>query len=107
MQLVVCQNHEGEGRFPTFSKGTVVENLAPCSNYPNWFSCKIEGMETYVSTDFLEGKTLNRAYNPTELVVQAGDVVELLEVHYQWALVAYRGEVGWLPFEILCSPIVQ
>ncbi len=52
MKLYVSQNHRGEGEFPTFPKGTRVVNLSPCSNYPNWFSCEIGGMKTYVSADF-------------------------------------------------------
>lgn len=103
MKLYVSQNHRGEGKFPTFPKGTRVVNLSPCSNYPNWFSCEIVGMKTYVSADFLEGNVLNRDYNPTELMVQVGDSVELLEVHFQWALVRFREEIGWLPFSILRS----
>lgn len=82
MKLYVSQNHRGEGKFPTFPKGTRVVNLSPCANYPNWFSCEIVGMKTYVSADFLEGNVLNRDYNPTELMVQVGDSVELLEVHF-------------------------
>ncbi len=105
MKLYVYQDHKGEGEFPTFRKGTRVDNLSSCSNYPQWFSCDIEGWQTYVPIHFLDRQMLNCDYNPTELAVKEGDVVELLSVHFQWALVIYRGEVGWLPFEILCSPI--
>lgn len=94
MQLVVCQNHKGEGEFPTFRKGTRVDNLSSCLNYPQWFSCDIEGWQTYVLIHFLDQQILNCDYNPTELEVKEGDVVELLSVHFQWAVVQHQEEVG-------------
>lgn len=105
MLLTVIQNHQGEGLFPTFSIGTFVNHMVPCENYPNWFSCEIEGYKTYVPKHFVVDNRLIVDYNPTELVVKAGDQVILLALHYQWALVDYGGQVGWLPVELLRSGV--
>ncbi|MGF6148216.1 Uncharacterised protein [Kingella potus] len=89
------------GVFPTFAKGSAVENLAPCPQYPNWFACRIAGRDTYVPACFVADGRLLCDYNPTELRVSKGDKVMLAAVCYQWALVGKDGETGWLPFEIL------
>lgn len=101
MILDVTADHDGTGVFPTFVKGSIVESLAPCPKYPNWFACRIEGWETYIPVDFINKGHLLCDYNPTELFVNKGDKVVLVAVHYQWALVDKEGQVGWLPLEIL------
>ncbi len=101
MKLKVIENHIGEGQFPMFIKGTQVNNLQPCAVYPNWFSCEIEGYKTYVPSHFVENNTLLVDYNPTEIDIEANELVELLELHYQWAVVSYKDAIGWLPVEKL------
>lgn len=101
--LRVVTNHSGEGIFPTFKKGTKVECLAPCKEYPNWFSCKIDQYNTFVPIDFVENNCLLCDYNPTELIVKQGDEVVLLSIYYQWAIVQKENEIGWLPCHILTS----
>lgn len=103
MKLITTQPHQGEGVFPTFPKGTEVAIIAECRRYPHWLSCMIDGFSTYVPRHFVMHKRLVQDYNPTELVVSENEVVELLELHYQWALVKRHNEVGWLPCEILTS----
>lgn len=101
MKLKVIERHQGEGVFPTFLKGTLVQHIQPCTSYPNWLSCSIDGWKTYVPIHFVENHRLTRDYNPTELQVEMGVLVDLLELHYQWVLVNYDGQVGWLPTEVL------
>lgn len=103
MELKVIANHQGEGVFPTFKKGSCVNMKAPCREYLNWYVCEIEGYSTYIPVHFVEDNQLLVDYNPTELVIQANEVVELSELHYQWALVRYKNQVGWLPTQILKS----
>ena len=92
-----------EGIFPTFVKGTEIKALTPCRKYPNWYACEIEGYHTYEPEHFVRANHLVTDYNPTELAVVKGDIVELLELHYQWALVSKGKEIGWLPCEILVT----
>ena len=101
MQLITVNDHQGESKFPLFPKGTAVKILAECENYPNWLSAEIEGHFVYVPDHFIEKNQLVIDYNPTELVVEKGEVVELLELHYEWALVQKENEIGWLPCKIL------
>lgn len=103
MRLTVTKSHQGEGQFPLFPKGSVVNIKAECSQYPNWLACEIAGYDTYVPRHFVEQNQLVRDYNPTELVVTKNEIVELLELYYEWALVQRNDEVGWLPCEILVS----
>ncbi|QGM81721.1 hypothetical protein A6A10_08685 [Otariodibacter oris] len=103
MKLCVIESHNGEGKFPTFSKGSVIKNLALYEKYPNWYACQINGYDTYVPIDFITNDTLNQNYNPTELQIKKGEVVELLALYYQWAYVKYQDQNGWLPCHILRS----
>lgn len=105
MKLYALQSHQGEQDFPTFSRGTLVENLAPCARYAHWFSCSIDGYATYVPDIFVENGCLNRDYNPTELQVVQGDEVSLMALYFGWALVRKGEQIGWLPCEILASAI--
>ncbi|HHW7507775.1 TPA: hypothetical protein ACU21B_001626 [Mannheimia haemolytica] len=101
MKLLVSHFHQGEGKFPTFSAGTAVRLGSECVNYPNWFACEIDGWKTFVPSHFISENKLICDYNPTELVAAQGERVELLELHYQWAIVKRENEIGWLPCEIL------
>ncbi|MBP2098539.1 SH3 domain-containing protein [Enterococcus rivorum] len=104
MQLKVVENHDGEGIFPTFKKGTLVQEPTPCSHYAHWVSVTIDGHSTYISEDYIDGELLNCDYNPTELITKKGEKVQLLLAVYEWALVKNElGAVGWLPFAKLTS----
>lgn len=104
MQLKVVEDHDGEGLFPTFKKGTLLKEPVPCSHYAYWVSVTIAEYKTYVPEDYIEGNYLNRDYNPTELITKKGENVRLLLVAYEWALVENEfGAVGWLPFAKLTS----
>ena len=103
MKLKVIANHQGEGVFLTFKKGTFVKIKTPCVEYPNWYVCEIDGYNTYIPIHFVENNQLLVDYNPIELVIQANEIVELLELHYEWALVRYKKQIGWLPTQILKS----
>ncbi|MDF9824889.1 hypothetical protein M2475_001180 [Breznakia sp. PF5-3] len=102
MEVYVIENHDGEGKFPTFPKGSKVENIIPCKQYTYWSSGVIDGYETYIPNTYIENNCLNCDYNPTELVVKAKDCVELIKVVFDWGYVKSKhGEYGWLPFGIL------
>lgn len=101
MKLLVSKNHLGEGVFSTFLAGTEVKIKAECSRYPNWFACEISGYQTFVPSHFVVDNKLACDYNPTELVVEKGEIVELLALHYQWVIVKRGVDIGWLPCEIL------
>ena len=104
MKLVVTKRHLGEGIFPTFEAGTKVHALSPCKHYHNWTAGTLNGYETYLPMDYIDGGVLMRQYNPTELVATENSVVELIEVVYEWALVKdAHGTIGWLPFAKLKS----
>ncbi|TNH06494.1 hypothetical protein [Testudinibacter sp. TR-2022] len=98
MKLTAIEMHKNEGLFPTFTAGCPLENLQPCAKYTHWFSCSIQGFDTYVPESFIENNQLNQSYNPTELNVNIGDTVELLAIYYEWAIVKNSTQqVGWLP----------
>lgn len=99
--LTTTQAHQGEGQFPLFSCGSQVKQVSACEHYLNWFQCEIEGYLTYVPLHFIQDGKLIRDYNPTELSVRENELVRLLELHYEWAMVQRESEVGWLPCKIL------
>lgn len=103
MQLITTKVHQGEGQYPTFAKGSAVKLIAACEKFANWYAAEIDGYSLYITRDFVENEQLSCDYNPTELVVSEGEMVELLELHYEWALVRRNQEIGWLPCNILKS----
>ena len=99
------QKHLGEGRFPTFKKGTVITMQQESdAHFLHWHECEIEGYQTFVPDVFVCEDTLVRDYNPSELVQNVGDVLEVKEIAYAW-LLATNGEgvTGWIPAEIVVS----
>lgn len=103
MRLITTQAHQGEGIFPTFKQGVEVKLISACERYLHWYQAEMEGYTTYIPIHFVEHGKLVCDYNPTELVAHANESVELLELHYEWALVRREHEVGWLPCKILKS----
>lgn len=108
MRLIVTEDHNGEGTFPTFPAGAEITNIAPCKRFKNWVEGKIEEHTTYFPTDYIKNGKLICNYNPTELIAVQGSTVTLLQVVYEWALVENEtGTIGWLPFEKLKSLNIQ
>lgn len=103
IKLITIEAHHGEGQYPTFAQGSEVKVIAACEKFANWYAAEIDGYSLYITRDFIENGRLRCDYNPTELVVEKNEVVELLELHYEWALVQRNDEIGWLPCEILKS----
>ena len=105
MKAKVVKAHLGEGQFPTFKKGTAVKLAREsCAHFLHWRPCEIEGYETYVPEAFVGNGRLLRDYNPTELVQEAGDIVEVEEIVYSWLLAKNeKGITGWIPAEVVLS----
>ena len=105
MKVKVIQNHPGEGTFPTFPKGTkLTMEKKEDTHFLHWHACEIAGHKTYVPECFVSDGALNRDYNPTELVQEAGDILELREIVYAWLLATNeQGIGGWIPAEAVVS----
>jgi len=98
MKVKVIKQHVGEGVFPTFNRGTQIFLGEETNNFPHWYACEIEGYQTYIADTFVQDGRLLKDYNPTELVQEVGDVLDVQEIVYDW-LVAKNdiGIKGWIP----------
>jgi len=104
MKVKVIVNHPGEGKFPTFPKGTKVILKEACTHFLHWYACEIEEYQTYVPEIFVSEGMLIRDYNPTELVQKVGDILEVKEVAYAWLIATNEeGITGWIPAEVTIS----
>jgi hypothetical protein len=104
MRVRVIKQHLGEGSFPTFAKGSAVTIGEECTHFPHWYSCSIQGRETYVPESLIHAGELIRNYNPTELVAEVGDVLEVHDIVYAWLFaVNAQGVSGWIPAESVLS----
>lgn len=104
MNVTVIEHHEGEGQFPTFAKGTIVQNMHACEESRHWMSCVLQGFETYVPDIFVADGVLTREYNPTELVAAQGEVIEVEAIVYEWLFGKNsKGLSGWIPAEKVIS----
>ena len=104
MKVKVIKNHLGEGVFPTFEKGTEVTVKETCTHFLHWYACEIAGYQTYIPSIFVSEGKLTRNYNPTELIQNEGDIVEVQEIIYAWLIATNeKGVTGWLPAEIVVS----
>ncbi|WP_373778280.1 hypothetical protein [Glaesserella sp.] len=101
--LKTIRSHHSILTYSSFPKGIKVELIEACQEYPHWYKCKIEDIETYIPLHFLNNSFLIREYNPTELTIKEDQEVELIELHHGWAMVKYHNQIGWLPCEILVS----
>jgi len=105
VKVKVIAQHIGEGVFPTFVKGTAVDAMGEeGTHFLNWYPCAIKGHETYVPECFVCDGKLVRDYNPTELVAEVGDILEVREIVYAWLIaVNENGTMGWIPAESVVS----
>jgi len=102
VKIKVLQQHNGEGQFPTFPKGTAVTLTGEeDTHFLHWYPCEIDGHATYVPDTFIYGGVLTRDYNPTELVQKAGDMLTVNEIVNAWLIATNEtGQTGWIPAEI-------
>jgi len=104
MKVRVIKEHLGEGIFPTFNKGTTVTIKEKCTHFLNWSACDISGHQTYVPNAFVFNGKLTQDYNPTELIQDTGDILEVREIVYAWLLATNeKGITGWIPAEVVLS----
>ena len=108
MKVTVIKKHPSKWEplpFPTFAKGSPVAMAGQAdTQFLHWWACEIGGVETYVPESFVQNGVLARAYNPTELVQNAGDILEVQEIVYAWLLAKNaQGETGWIPAEVVSS----
>lgn len=101
MNLLVIEKHDGEGVFPLFKKGAAVSDLKEDNEYPvypHWLSCVIDGYETYIPEIYVVDGILNQDYNPTELIVEKGQKLVLIDIVFSWLYVKdENNKEGWLP----------
>ena len=92
-------------QFPTFSKGTkVVMEKEEDTDFSGWHACEIDGHQTFVPQLFVCDGKLTREYNPTELVQEAGDVLEVQEIVHAWLIATNeKGTTGWITAENVVS----
>lgn len=106
MKVKVIAQHLGEGAFPVFAKGTAVVMGKECTDFLHWYPCEIEGYETYVPESFVCGEKLVRDYNPTELIAEVGDILDVHEIVYAWLIATNdKGVTGWIPSEAVVSVV--
>lgn len=104
MKVKVIERHDGEGRFPTFVKGTTVRITEACTHYLHWYACTIEDCATYVASSYVVDGKLIRDYNPTELVQNLGDILEVKEITNSWLYATNENKIsGWIPAEKVVS----
>jgi len=105
MKVKAVRQHLGEGQFPAFLQGAKVALTGEgCSHFLGWFPCEIKGYNTYIPDTFFADGVLTRDYNPTELVVNVGDILEVREIVYTWLLATdENGIMGWIPAETVVS----
>ena len=112
MKLQLIEDYKGLGDygipiFPLFPQGTRVHNLAVDEEddaFPHWLSCTIGGYEFFIPETFVADDVLLRDYNPTELSALQGEIVELLELVFEWVYVKNGvGKVGWIPARYVAS----
>ena len=96
---------EHPGEFPTFEKGTpIMVADDEDTDFLGWYPCEIIGYQSYVPKKFVCDGKLARDYNPTELIQEAGDILEVQEIAFAWLLATNEnGVTGWIPAECVMS----
>ncbi len=104
MKVRAVEYHDGEGVFPLYPKGTPVVNATPCPESKHWLGCSIDGRTTYVPDVYVKNGVLAVDYNPTELVVKKGALIEVKKIIYEWVYGTREdGASGFIPSEKLVS----
>ena len=109
MKVRVMQDYphkwEYQGEFPTFVKGTpVILAETEDEDFLGWYACEIAGHTPYIPKIFVRDGKLIRDYNPTELIQEAGDILEVQEIIHAWLLATNdKGVTGWIPAEVVVS----
>lgn len=107
MELVVVEDFNGTemGIFSTFPKGTELEFVGKDDESLYWCPCITqEGQGFWTPDVYLDGKTLNRDYNPTSLTASAGERLTLQRVVYEWFYVKNeQGNEGWIAANVVRS----
>jgi hypothetical protein len=91
-------------RFPKAKTGDLVRFVRADEQYPLWF-CGFteEGLEGFFPRDWFEpcGEEDRmhavRDYDSTELAMEEGSEVLVIEEYGEWALVDAGDRVGWIP----------
>ena len=95
---------EPPGAFPTFDAGTPITLDEEGTHFLGWYACDISGHKSYVPNVFVRDGKLTRDYNPTELIQEPGDILDVQEIVYAWLLATNdRGVTGWIPAECVVS----
>jgi len=109
MKVKVMQKYPSkwdyQGQFPTFEKGTSV-TLAEAEDeeFPGWYASDILGHKPFTPQIFVHDGKLTRDYNPTELIQESGDILEVHEIVHSWLLASNdKGITGWIPTEVVVS----
>jgi len=108
MKVKVVKKHPCEWefqQFPTFEKGTKVTMAKEeDTDFLHWYACDIAGCQTFVPETFVCDGKLTRDYNPTELVQDVGDTLEVQEIVNAWLIATNeKGITGWIPAEVVVS----
>ena len=107
MKIEVLRHSRWEhpSKFPTFAKGIPVTiSEVEDKDFLGWYACEIDGHKTYVPKIFVCDGKLTKDYNPTELIQDIGDVLEVEEIIGAWLLATTDKEVtGWIPAECVKS----
>ena len=99
MNVILVEDHDGEGVFPVYKKGTLLESVESCDESEHWLSCIIDNRQIYVPDSYIDAQSrLTRDYNPTELIAKKDEVAEVLKIVHEWLYVKNQlGGFGWLP----------
>ena len=105
VKVVRTSRWEHPGAFPTFEKGTPVALAKEeDADFLGWHVCDVLGHKPYVPKAFVCDGKLARDYNPTELIQEIGDILEVQEIVYAWLLATNdKGITGWIPAECVMS----
>ena len=107
MKVKVTRSYRWEhpGQFPTFEKGTPVTIAQEeDTDFSGWYACDIAGYKPFVPKLFVCDGKLTRDYNPTELIQEIGDILEVKEIINAWLFVTnVKGAAGWYPAECVTS----
>ena len=93
------------GNFPIFKKGTSVAIAEDeDADFLGWHACEIAGHTPYIPKIYVYDGKLTRNYNPTELIQEPGDILEVKEIVHAWLLATNdQGVTGWIPAECVIS----